>query len=296
MPTTGRSRLAMLSLPPGRELTPAPDAMGPVPAAGRSAAPAVPRQRRRRIAPRPLFLRDAPIRSPGCSARPSRGLDDPRDRGRTDPLARRRTDPFSPGRWLRACRWRRSPGLPPFQGGAAGLFGYDLCHHIERLAPAAPRRIRRARPGRRLLRLGRRLRPPGNGGLADLDRIARQQDASAVSRRVAEQRLRAGASLAAISRTAAWRSPCRDVDAVDPGAAYPVPGLAGVWSNFDRARLTWRRSSAAIEYIHAGDCFQVNLAQRLLARPASAAAWSCTPGCGSATPPRLPATSTWATS
>ena len=24
-------------------------------------------------------------------------------------------------------------GLPPFQGGAAGLFGYDLCHHIERL-------------------------------------------------------------------------------------------------------------------------------------------------------------------
>ncbi len=24
-------------------------------------------------------------------------------------------------------------GLPPFQGGAAGLFGYDLCHHTERL-------------------------------------------------------------------------------------------------------------------------------------------------------------------
>src|SRR5437667_7651178 len=22
-------------------------------------------------------------------------------------------------------------GLPPFQGGAAGLFSYDLCHHIE---------------------------------------------------------------------------------------------------------------------------------------------------------------------
>ena len=25
------------------------------------------------------------------------------------------------------------PDLPPFQGGAAGLLGYDLCHHIERL-------------------------------------------------------------------------------------------------------------------------------------------------------------------
>src|SRR5262245_9518676 len=24
-------------------------------------------------------------------------------------------------------------GLPPFQGGAAGLFGYDLCHLLERL-------------------------------------------------------------------------------------------------------------------------------------------------------------------
>ena len=32
-------------------------------------------------------------------------------------------------------RYRAEPlaGLPPFQGGAAGLFGYDLCHHIEKL-------------------------------------------------------------------------------------------------------------------------------------------------------------------
>ena len=29
-------------------------------------------------------------------------------------------------------------GLPPFQGGAAGLFGYDLCHHIERIAARHP--------------------------------------------------------------------------------------------------------------------------------------------------------------
>jgi para-aminobenzoate synthetase component 1 len=35
--------------------------------------------------------------------------------------------------WL--ARWRAEPipDLPPFQGGAAGLFGYDLCHHLERL-------------------------------------------------------------------------------------------------------------------------------------------------------------------
>src|SRR5713226_5846499 len=30
-------------------------------------------------------------------------------------------------------RAEQLPGLPPFQGGAAGLFSYDLCHHLERL-------------------------------------------------------------------------------------------------------------------------------------------------------------------
>jgi para-aminobenzoate synthetase component 1 len=42
-----------------------------------------------------------------------------------------------------------------------------------------------------------------------------------------------------------------------------VPGVPGLTSNFDRARYlaTVRR---AIEYVHAGDCFQVNIAQRLL--------------------------------
>src|SRR5262249_29538289 len=48
----------------------------------------------------------------------TRGKDDPFPRLATA-LARLRTKPL--------------PGLPPFQGGAAGLFGYDLCHHLERL-------------------------------------------------------------------------------------------------------------------------------------------------------------------
>ena len=45
---------------------------------------------------------------------------------------------------------------------------------------------------------------------------------------------------------------------------YPLPEFPGVTSNFDRAsyETAVRR---AIEYIHAGDCFQVNLSQRLLA-------------------------------
>src|SRR5262249_39498897 len=45
------------------------------------------------------------------------------------------------------------------------------------------------------------------------------------------------------------------------------PSLPGVVSSFDRAGYlqTIRR---AIEYVHAGDCFQVNIAQRLAVRQA----------------------------
>jgi len=42
-----------------------------------------------------------------------------------------------------------------------------------------------------------------------------------------------------------------------------VPGLAGVTSNFDRANYL-RTVARAREYVHAGDCFQANIAQRLL--------------------------------
>src|SRR5262249_24244552 len=41
--------------------------------------------------------------------------------------------PFPAVRSLLAERATRVPELPPFQGGVAGLFGYDLVHHLERL-------------------------------------------------------------------------------------------------------------------------------------------------------------------
>src|SRR5262249_37444167 len=51
-----------------------------------------------------------------------------------------------------------------------------------------------------------------------------------------------------------------------PGLApqYPLPDFPGVTSNFDRAGYE-AAVARAIEYIHAGDCYQVNLSQRLLA-------------------------------
>src|SRR5262249_6790859 len=125
------------------------------------------------------------------------------------------------------------PGLPPFQGGAAGLFGYDLCHHLERLP-----------------------RPPFDEfqvpdlavGLYDwviaFDHAAGRAwlistglpESGRRRRRRAEQRLRAvrqwlrdgnGPSLDPRSST------------LDPRLAlcrqWPVPGLPGLTSNFDRA-------------------------------------------------------------
>src|SRR5262249_29120035 len=44
------------------------------------------------------------------------------------------SEPFTVlAEWLARFRTEPAPDLPPFQGGAAGLFGYDLCHHLERL-------------------------------------------------------------------------------------------------------------------------------------------------------------------
>src|SRR5262245_20325385 len=51
-----------------------------------------------------------------------------------EPAPREPADPFAVlAERLARFRAEPLPGLPPFQGGAAGLFGYDLCHHLERL-------------------------------------------------------------------------------------------------------------------------------------------------------------------
>src|SRR5204862_900816 len=50
------------------------------------------------------------------------------------PFPFKRANPFTMlAEQLDRYRAASLPGLPPFQGGAAGLFGYDLCHHIEKL-------------------------------------------------------------------------------------------------------------------------------------------------------------------
>ncbi len=189
-----------------------------------------------------------------------------RSRGRRvtvsgEPAGREPADPFAVlAELLSRSRLDTLPELPPFQGGAAGLFGYDLCHHVERLPRprfdefAVPdlavglydwvlawdlvagrgwlisTGLPEADPRRRLVRRDRRLRQV-------LARLRSEPPPPAPPPAGPPVRL----------------SPC-----------HAVAGPPGLVSNFDRDGYldAVRR---AVEYVHAGDCFQVNIAQRLMA-------------------------------
>jgi len=162
---------------------------------------------------------------------------------------------------LRQWRVVTVAGLPPFQGGAAGLFGYDLCHHIERLP--RPRYDEFETPDMAVgfydwvvaFDHAQRRAWIVSTGLPEIDPAPRRQRAlarlQAVKRQITDRRI----------------SPSTPVtnkdDIACPNLLHPLPGLPGVSSNFDRESYL-AAARRAIDYIHAGDCFQVNLSQRLL--------------------------------
>ena len=176
------------------------------------------------------------------------------------------------------------PGLPPFQGGAAGLLSYDLGRSLERLP--APRFDEFTAPALAI-------------GLYDvvlaIDHVERrawlishgfpERETTARQRRAAE-RLTQFRELLTGSDRLVGDTLTRSVSEggrvrVIAGASsqlpsltlrvgesllapqFPVPGPAGLTSNFSAD--DYRRAvQRAVEYIFAGDVFQVNLAQRLL--------------------------------
>lgn len=154
---------------------------------------------------------------------------------------------------------KTNPQLPPFQGGAAGLFGYELASSLEHL-PAAQatdfpvpmlgvglydvvfafdhqqscgwiisQGLPETESSARLARAQQRLEQATNW-IADTDRVPEFRPSSISESHIAEQ--------------------------------FDV-GMDRVTSNMSadayRGMIT-----KAVEYIHAGDVFQVNLAQRLL--------------------------------
>ncbi|HEX3725424.1 MAG TPA: chorismate-binding protein, partial [Pirellulales bacterium] len=172
-----------------------------------------------------------------------------------DPLGelQRRVAPF---------RAQTIPGLPPFQGGAAGLLNYDLGRSLEKLPPP---------------RIDEFQTPALAIGLYDVVLAIDHLDDRAwlISQGFPELEPRARRRRAA-ERLAEFRSwlsagpppraaPINELalPAEDLAPQVAVPGPAGLTSNFS-AQQYLAVVARAIEYIHAGDVFQVNIAQRLL--------------------------------
>ncbi len=166
------------------------------------------------------------------------------------------------------------PGLPPFQGGIAGLFGYDLLHAFERVP----------RP-----RYDEFQAPAIAVGLYDvvlaMDHVERR--AWIISQGWPEPEPRARHCRAAdrLQQFKCWLRSARASDTEHPSNAahrqrttdrgprtiaksdlapqFPTLDGTPLTSNFSRADYLSMVERAS-EYIRAGDVFQVNLAQRLL--------------------------------
>ena len=171
----------------------------------------------------------------------------------------------------RLARYRQptAPAGPLFQGGAAGLLSYDLCHHIERLP--RPRfdeftvpdlavglydwvlAFDHAEHRSWIVSTGLPEREPSQRQ----DRARQRLD---WLRTVLDGTGDSTSHLPAHTDHATTASP-QPPNSLAP--QYPLPGHTYVTSNFspDGYVAAVRR---AIEYIRAGDVFQVNLAQRLL--------------------------------
>jgi para-aminobenzoate synthetase component 1 len=170
-------------------------------------------------------------------------------------------DPFALlGEVLSRHRCSTLPGLPPFQGGLAGLFGYDLCHHLERLP----------RP-----HFDDFETPDLAVGLYDWVAAFDHAEGRAwlISTGLPEteperQRRRAAGRLASVRRLLSRPAPPpRSLrgPVIQPAVLHPLPSLPGLASSFSRDDFL-AAIQRGIDYVHAGDCFQVNLAQRLLHR------------------------------
>lgn len=154
-------------------------------------------------------------------------------------------------------------GLPAFQGGVGGLFAYDLGRSFERIQP--PRHDEFQLPAIAV-------------GLYDIVFAFdhRQGRAWIVSqgwpeddeqRRRARARTRLKEFLERLETAPVRQKPHSPnpapVDLCDESPHYSVPGPAGLLSNFSDDQY-FEAVRTAIDYIYAGDIYQVNLSQRLL--------------------------------
>lgn len=176
-----------------------------------------------------------------------------------DPYGR---DPFEEvERTLKRFRTPAVPDLPPFQGGIGGLLGYGLGRFLERL-PETPRDVTSI-PELRLgvfdwvLAFDRETNRAWiiSQGFPERDDSARErraQERLACVLRALDQPVSEIPTPLQESSPSPWPHRRRDLE-----------GAAGLSSNFTREEYL-EAVQRAVDYIHAGDVFQVNIAQQLL--------------------------------
>jgi para-aminobenzoate synthetase component 1 len=171
-------------------------------------------------------------------------------------------DPFEPI----ACRLREFQtetiaGLPPFQGGAAGLFCYELGAAFEKIPRAQHDEFQLPD-----LAVGlydwviawdhhERRAWIISQGLPAMGRVERE--------RRGRQRLDVVRGRLASLNSVQIPPPPANSPASALVPQFPAPGLEGLTSNFSRDAYI-RAVERTIEWIFAGDIFQANLSQRLL--------------------------------
>lgn len=168
---------------------------------------------------------------------------------------------------LRPFQSQSRANLPPFQGGAAGLLSYDLGRSLEAIPPAQTDEFQTP-----ALAIGfydvvlaidhyEQRAWLISQGFPELEPAARRQRAQS---RLAQFRAWLEQPIAGnvCMPTGADEIESR-IELERLARQYTVPGPSGLTSNFS-AEGYLEAIARAIEYIRAGDIFQVNLSQRLL--------------------------------
>lgn len=160
--------------------------------------------------------------------------------------------------------------LPPFQGGWAGVFSYDLGRAFERIP--APRyeefQVPHCALGLYDWVISFDLQEK-RAWLISTGVTVRDNELSCCPDRAEERAAQVIAwlqhSLSHVANSSGETRPrLPRLQQGDLAPHFPLAGFPGVTSTFSAPEYI-RAVQQAIDYVHAGDCFQVNLAQRLLA-------------------------------
>ena len=176
----------------------------------------------------------------------------------------------------------RVADLPPFQGGAAGLIGYGLGRSLERIPTPANDEFDAPALALGLYDVVLALdHVDGRAwiisqGFPEIEPARRERRAAERLAQIAEIIKHPSQNVAQPPSAVKYDQHSRGRLCYNRGATdgrgfvselapqYPVAGVSGVTSNFSRDGYL-RAVERVIDYITAGDVFQVNLSQRLLA-------------------------------